>query len=180
MSNPARRRVLGGRLKSFSALVHEIFQSPQFDALSPRAAKLLIQMYCQYRGTNNGDLCASWSIMRKRGWRSKSQLQKALAELDVSRWLVRTRQGGIHKASLYAVTFLGIDRCGGKLDVGSDPKPAHSWKYPETSKADRLSGRRVRTRPPALHTGQLTPHEGANVHAFPPSLPRTKVLSSAS
>jgi hypothetical protein len=170
-----------GRLGGFSALPHDIFQSSQYAALSPRAVKLLIDIYCQFRGTNNGDLSASWRFMQKRGWKSKSQLAKALAELDVTRWVLRTRQGDINKPTLYAVTFKGVDHCGGKLDVPADPKPSHSWKYPETERAARLSGRRVKrekrplvvsleawsskegkTHRPALHTGHTAPHEGGS------------------
>src|SRR5882672_10857803 len=129
-----RRKQRASSLGRFTPLVHEYFQSPQFYALSPRATKLLITVYCQYNGSNNGSLCASWAVMRQRGWRSKSQLQKALLELDVTRWLVKTRQGSINKANLYGVSFLGIDPCKGKLDVGPDPKPSHGWKFPETEK----------------------------------------------
>lgn len=167
-------RVGGG----FAALPHDIFQSPQYAALSARAVKLLIDLYCQFRGTNNGDLSASWRLMQKRGWKSKSQLAKALTELDLARWIVRTRQGDINKPTLYAVTFKRIDHCGGKLDVKAEPQPSHDWKYPEGDKAAKLSGRRVRrekrslivsvqdwtgaakTHRPDLHTGHRPPHEG--------------------
>ena len=124
------RRGSGG---SFAALPHEYFQSPQYARLSPRAVKLLIDVYCQYRGNNNGDLTATWSLMRPRGWTSKSQLQKALDELEQSGWLLRTRQGTINMPSLYAVTFRGIDPCEGKLDAGIKPHPTplHLWRRPD-------------------------------------------------
>ena len=207
MSNRARERLKGRRScgGSFSALVHDYFQSSQWAALSHRAARLLIDVYCQYRGKNNGDLFASWSVMKKRGWRSKSQLQKALLELEATRWLQRTRQGDINRPTLYAVTFLGIDYCGGKLEISSDPKPLHAWKYPDAAKAMKLSGRRVRpvkrtlvdsisswTRgsparsergKPAqradLHTGDAPPHEGAKVTRITDHLTRTEGRSVA-
>ena len=202
MSRRTREAMKGRRNRtgSFSALVHEYFQSPQWAALSHRAARLLIDVYCQYRGTNNGDLCASWSVMRKRGWRSKSQLRKALIELEAARWLLRTRQGDINKPTLYAVTFCGIDHCGGKLEVQADPKPLHAWKYPDAVQAVKLSGRRVRTAKrtlidsiakwtskdlersgqekaahrPDLHTGEAPPHGGAKIALIRPDLPRTE------
>ena len=43
------------------------------DFLSPRATKLLIDLLAQYRGYNNGDLCAPLSLMRERGWNSSDQ-----------------------------------------------------------------------------------------------------------
>lgn len=155
-------------------LPHAIFQSAQYAALSPRAVKLLIDLLCQYRGTNNGDLCASWAVMRKSGWRSKSQLRKALLELDAARWVSLTRQGDINKPSLYAVTFQGVDYCGGKLDVTADPKASHAWKFPDTVNAQKLSGRRVRARTADLHTGEAPPHGGAIVHRLQDRLPRTE------
>lgn len=148
---------------SFSALPHEIFQSAQFARLSPRAVKLLIDMFMQHRGRNNGDLVAAWAVMRTRGWTSKSQLAKALAELEATGWLLRTRQGGINRASLYAVTFLGIEHCNGKLEVKADPKPLNLWRLPGYEHKKERSRRRVKFKSPPLHTGQSGPHGGAVV-----------------
>ena len=162
---------------SFSQLIHEYFQSPQYAALSPWAVKLLIDLYCQYRGTNNGDLTAAWTIVKQRGWNSKSQLRKALLELESRRWILRTRQGSINKASLYAVTFRGIDFCSGKLDPGvtPDPRPLHLWKLPGVEAPRTPSGRKVRkssAHRPDLNTGQSVPHGGATVTPLRQTLPR--------
>jgi len=176
MSTRTRERAKGRRNNagSYSALPHDVFQSPQWGALSPRAAKLLIDVYCQYRGTNNGDLIASWSVMRKVGWTSKSQLAKSLAELEATRWLLRTRQGDINKPTLYAVTFKGIDHCGGKLEIQADPKPSHAWKYPEAN-TKTASKRKVKpAHRPDLHTGEGPPHGGAVIRPFRADLPRTE------
>ena len=154
------RRGSGG---GFSALPHEYFQSQEYARLSPRAVKLLIDMYCQYRGNNNGDLTATWSIMRRCGWTSKSQLKKALDELERTGWLLRTRQGSINAPTLYAVTFRGIDHCGGKLETGIKPdsKPLHLWRNPEYAIQRPPSRRRVKTMSPDLHTGDAAPLEGS-------------------
>lgn len=127
--------------KSFSMLIHAYWQSPQYAKLSPRAVKLLVDLLCQFRGANNGDLTSAWSVMLARGWRSKGQLFKALAELEGRGWIVRTRQGyrarGVNAATLWAVTFYGIDDCRDgqghrKLDPGVrvDPMPLHLWRLP--------------------------------------------------
>lgn len=168
------RRSSGG---SFSALPHEYFQSPQFARLSARAVKALIDIYCQYRGSNNGDLTATWVVMHRCGWRSKSQLAKALQELETSGWLLRTRQGSINHASLYAVTFCGIDPCARKLDPGIQPdsRPLHLWKIRTYESTRPQSGRRVRKlRATALGTGQQTPHGGSNVAPIRPRLSRDR------
>lgn len=131
------RKSMKGRrtTRGFSMLIHDYFRSPQYAALSARAVKALIDLYTQFRGNNNGDLCATWSIMRTLGWTSKDQLGKAIAELEECGWIIRTRQGPASRAlngrkppTLYAVTFLGIDHCGGKLDVQPNPAPSHLWK----------------------------------------------------
>jgi hypothetical protein len=59
--------------------------------------------------------------MRSRGWRSSATLNKTLRSLQRKGRPVVTRQGGRHRASLYALTFWGIDACGGKLDIAANP-----------------------------------------------------------
>lgn len=121
----ARRRREGGQ---FVALPWAVLRSEEFAALSPFALKLLFDLLAQFNGANNGDLCAAWSLMKRRGWRSKDSLWKALSELRTGNWLDVTRQGGKHVASLYAVTFYAIDFCGGKLDVKQTGRPSSSWR----------------------------------------------------
>src|SRR4051812_39838691 len=101
-----------GRDGRFASLPYEIFTSPYYAALSPRAVKALVDLLMQYRGTNNGDLAAGWALMRAVGWTSKDQLAKALRELEERGWIVRTRQGTINAPTLYAITFRGINLCG--------------------------------------------------------------------
>lgn len=113
---------------SFSALPHAILDSPEYAELSPSAVKLLVDIFSQFRGKNNGDLCATWKFMRQRGWRSKETLFRALGELRSGNWLILTRQGSIHRASLFAVTWLPIDECKGKLDVSSTRVALNTWR----------------------------------------------------
>jgi hypothetical protein len=128
----ASRRTRGGRRrtgKGFSMLVHEYFTSREYAALSAIAVKALLDLYTQFRGNNNGDLTAAWAVMQPRGWVSKDTLSRAVHELLEHGWIVVTRQGGRRIATLYAVTWLGIDHCGGKLDVAANPVPSHAWKW---------------------------------------------------
>ena len=77
-----------------------------------------MDLVVQYRGDNNGDLCAAWKLMKPRGWRSEATLHKAKRELIELGLIVETRKGWRpNKASLYAVTWLDLDYCGGKLDI---------------------------------------------------------------
>jgi hypothetical protein len=132
-------------------LVHEYFRSAEYARLSPRAVKALVDLYTQFRGGNNGDLCAAWKIMAPLGWSSKDQLAKALQELLDAGWILITRMGGKRVARLYAVTWLGIDYCDGKLDVKPNPVPSMAWRQP--AKVICLS------RP----TGQSVPPHGSKV-----------------
>lgn len=117
---------------SFVALPHQLLNCPNYLSLSAHAVKLLIDIYAQYKGTNNGDLAATWSMMKERGWRSRDTLSKALRELEVYGMIERTRQGGEGKAgrkatTLWAVTWKPVDECGGKLDIGARP-PSSRWR----------------------------------------------------
>lgn len=126
-----RRRKQKGRKSrgSFLAMPHEILNDDNFTSLSPRAVKLLIDVASQYRGDNNGDLCCAWSVMSKRGWTSNDQLYKARDELLSRGWIVITRQGQRPRlASLYALTWLPIDECNGKLDCAPTKQALGYWK----------------------------------------------------
>ena len=112
----------------FLSLPHNVLDHDSFRTLSPRATKLLIDVAAQYNGHNNGDLCAPLSVMRKRGWKSNDQLFKARKEL-LDRGLVLTsRQGGLNKCSLFALTWFQINECEGKLDIQSSAVAPHNWK----------------------------------------------------
>lgn len=136
----ARNRREGGQ---FVALPWAVLRSDEFAALCPFANKLLFDLLAQFNGGNNGDLCAAWNLMKKRGWRSKDSLWKGLTELRANGWLETTRQGGKHVASLYAVSFFAIDFCGGKLDVKKTGSPSGAW----------------RKRPPAAPVLKLLPRQ---------------------
>lgn len=129
-----RIRVKGRReAGSFVAVPHACLNHANYTRLQPRAVKLLWDIYAQYRGQNNGDLCAAWSVMQNRGWRSKDQLNKALGELQSSGWIIKTRQGGRNQCSLYAVTFQAIDECHPKrLDVPPTVTAPGLWKRSES------------------------------------------------
>lgn len=140
---------------SFLRLIHPMLDHPNFVTLSPRAVKLLIDIASQYRGTNNGDLCATYSVLRQRGWTSNDQIQKGLKELIDRGWLIKTRQGYRPKvASLYAISWERIDDCGGKLEVPATKTPPNDWKQDPPNRPMKLeSDHRV--------TVQSTPRYGA-------------------
>lgn len=124
-----RERMKGRRTRRrFAMFFHDVFTSPEYAQLSPRAVKLLVDIAVQFNGSNNGDFSAAWSVMARLGWTSKDQLYKALAELERGGWIIKTRQGWNRAPNLYAVSWLGINSCGGKLDLPPDPVPKHLWR----------------------------------------------------
>lgn len=104
--------------KGFFGIPSAVWNHPDYIALSPKAVKLFNDIGGQYNGYNNGDLCASITLMKKRGWRSRDQLSKAIKELLARNWIILTRQGGLNMGpNLYAITWQPINECNGKLDV---------------------------------------------------------------
>ena len=129
------RRLVKGRQTtgSFLRLPHHVLQHETFKTLSTRATKLLIDIAAQYRGSNNGDLCAPFSLMKKRGWNSNDQLDKAKKELIKQDVIQLTRQGGRNKCNLYALTWFPIDECKGKLDIASTTTAPVNWRNKNAS-----------------------------------------------
>lgn len=125
---------------SFIALPHAILESPEYASLSAHAVKLLLDLFSQYRGDNNGDFTAAWKLMKPRGWTSKAMLYRALRELQDKGWIVTTRQGGraglgaSRVCSLFGVTWKPIDPCGGKLDIAATRVASSMWRH-ENQKA---------------------------------------------
>lgn len=107
----------------------DVLQSPALASLSPYACKLLLDFASQWRLGRNGDASAAFEkVLRARGWRSKATLQKALKELMQSGLIIQTRQGSLHECSLFALGWLAIDECGGKLDIQPTSGPIDSWR----------------------------------------------------
>jgi len=105
-----------------------VLNSPAFLSLSSNAKRLLFDLMAGCRFLRNGDICAARSVMRKRGWTSNSSLARALKELLDTGLIEMTRQGGLHQPSLYALGWIAIDECDGKLDVPRSVVPPNRWK----------------------------------------------------
>ncbi len=124
-----------------------VLNSDEFGQLSGNAVKLLLELHRQYNGFNNGDLCATWSQLRKRGWKSKGTLARSLKELIATEFVVLSRISYQKRTpNLYAITYLSVDECNGKLDIKETITAPHSWR----------TEKQIVT----PHQGQSTPHEG--------------------
>jgi len=108
--NNEKYRLKCGKGK-FTALPRVFLESQSLARLSSHALKLFFDLMAQYRGFNNGDLSAAWKVMAARCWKSRDTLAKSLKELQERGFVVMTRQGGLHKCSLFALTLYEIDDC---------------------------------------------------------------------
>ena len=133
-----RRRPGRGKAPPFLMLEKRILESNQWNNLSPKAVKMFIYLASLYNGHNNGDMSATWSTMRAKGWYSKGTLHDALTELERTGWIRKTRQGGKNRCNLYAVTTYAIDDCYGKHDSSPTKTALHDWK--KIDSPTRISG----------------------------------------
>lgn len=130
----ARNRLKAkGRKESgrFVALPHAVMDSDDYKSLSGSAMKVLMCLLRQFNGRNNGDLSASFTLANTWGIGSKSTLSKALKELQERDMIICTREGRFLRpggcCALYAVTWLAIDECSGKLEVSSSNVPSRKF-----------------------------------------------------
>lgn len=143
--------------QSFAGIPRIVMNSESYRSLSAGAVKLLLELAYQYRGNNNGDLTVSWTVLNKRGWKSKDPIRKARDELLGADLIVRTRTairanpGG--KCDLFALTWQRIDDCLGKnLEVKPTVTPPRKFSMennenPRPQNGHSSSLKPVRTRP---------------------------------
>lgn len=132
--NYARAKGRGTKGPPFSQFFHIVHDSENYARLPPRAVKLLLDVLRFYNGRNNGDISITWSTMRPLGWKSKDQLQKATIELEHHGFIKKSRQGGRHLCSLYALTFFSVDECGGKHELTPSSSATNEWRVTQTTK----------------------------------------------
>ena len=112
----------------FIALPHAVIKSAAWRGLTPKAKVLLIELFIQYNGHNNGNLCAAPKTMAEFGWKGNSTLPAARQELEHSGLIILTKQGGRNRPNLYAVTWKAINECGGKLEHPPTKTPLGYWR----------------------------------------------------
>jgi hypothetical protein len=132
----------------FFRLPHQVSGSIAYRSLSSHAAKLLIDLGSYFRGNNNGDLSASFKVLKKeRGWKSSATLDRAKKELIKYGLIVKTRQGGKNKCCLYGFTFFKLNKeCSLKMDIPPTESPTNNWKRFEPLPNIEESQARVKNR----------------------------------
>lgn len=107
----ANRRNKGSKYSEpFVGFVRSVLDSNSLQDLSPHACKLLFEIARQYKGDNNGNLTAAWTILKKRGWRSKSTLYRCKKELIERGLVYMTRKGHYPSTTeLLALTWFALN-----------------------------------------------------------------------
>ena len=127
MMNGKRRPVV----KSFAGIPRIVMDTDDYKNLNGNAIKLLLELAYQYRGKNNGNLSATFSHMKTRGFKSKETLANALKSLQDTNLVIKTREGMFlnpgGRCALYALTWLPIDECNGKHDVNPTTTPVRKF-----------------------------------------------------
>lgn len=120
-----------GRRKSgtFSSIPHAVQDSENWKNASATAIKLLLELTRQFNGYNNGNLCASRSVLHPRGWTSPEVISWATRELLHFGFITRTKRGGLHMGpNLFALTWHAINDCKGKHHCAATAVASGDWK----------------------------------------------------
>lgn len=132
---------------SFLALPTIVIDSPGFRRASHQARALLIDMASPLRrkgssgGLPNGGLMANGERLASLGWKSRSTIRNALLDLEECGLLVPTRRGGLHKPTLYAVSWLALET-GGNYALDIDPNQwnaVHRGSYMRPTKTAKAA-----------------------------------------
>jgi len=95
----------------YAAIEHRVIDSAAYADLTFSARALLILIARQLTKDNNGHLQATYSYMRRFGFKSEHTLCRAIKELIAHGLIYRSRSGGYQQgAAQYAVTWLTIKR----------------------------------------------------------------------
>jgi hypothetical protein len=94
----------------FLLLPWVVLDSPGYRAASHTARSLLIDIFRQYTGHNNGKLVACAKHLRPLGWKSNNTVLAAVRQLIDCGLLVEVRKGGFpNTAAWFAVTWADLD-----------------------------------------------------------------------
>ncbi len=109
---------------------HDVLNSPAWRVLSFSSRAIYLDLRAKLNSVNNGNLECTPSDMAHRGWRSKTTIYLALAQLEWLGFLAKTRQGGkgalSKSCSLYRFTDLP---CFEHPKQGVAPsKPTYDWR----------------------------------------------------
>lgn len=139
MSNKTKRMPQEAVTGTYTAVPHALLDSAAFQGASHRARSLLFELIRQHAGKNNGHFHLAISWLKKRGWLSADQIQKAKVELLERNLIIKTRLGGLGAGGdLYAVTWLPISNFVG-LDIQDKNYHPGAWRFMDESLPQKKS-----------------------------------------
>lgn len=94
-----------------------LLNSPAWRVLGMSAKALFMDLRATVTGTNNGNLNATLSEMKHRGWASSATLARALYELRAMGFIAVTREGGLKMGTRVCTLYRFTD-----LEVFDQPK----------------------------------------------------------
>lgn len=123
----------------FAMIPLSVLLSAEFHTIRGEAVRLLIAIAAQYRGMNNGNLCATLSVLKRYGFKSSDTVTRCLKALLDTGLIIRTRDGffdgGRSQCALYALAWQKIDSCPGKnLTVKPTLVPPRRFSPPAKNK----------------------------------------------
>ena len=116
----------------FAGIPNRVMDNPSFHALSANAVRLLLWFAYQYKGNNNGKLCAVHSQLHDKGFKSKSTLSAALKELLQNDFIELSKGSGLGKngrtPNYYALTYESVDEIRGfEMDIKPSNKARRTF-----------------------------------------------------
>jgi hypothetical protein len=130
---------------SYVGIPRPLLRHPSFASLKGNAVKLLLAMDSGYVGNNNGELIATFPVMKTYGFNSKDAIANALSELLQAGMIIRTRRSDYKRAATYAVTWRPVNKPGtrGPYDAGVSPSDVAEdrWRLPTAHAAVVASAR---------------------------------------
>jgi hypothetical protein len=93
-------------------IYHSLLNSAAWRALSFSSKALFVDLRGTVTATNNGNITAAMSVMKHKGWTSRTTLARGLYELRVLGFIAVTVEGGLRQGtrvpSLYRFTDLDV------------------------------------------------------------------------
>lgn len=129
--------------KTFTAVQRAATACANYSKLTVEGKALLLDAASLFNGKNNGDISLTYKKMHPKGW-SKRKLEHARKELEHYGFINVTRQGGRNTPTLYALAWINVQPCGGKLQAPSTSEASatylverEKWVKPKRSKGKK-------------------------------------------
>jgi len=121
--------------KRFAGFPFELLECNNYSRLTAHGKALLLDLRSQFKGSQNGNIDATWSRLSKQNcWRSKETLNAAIQELLHYGFIARTqkgkRVGGTHFPSLYALAWEPINELP-RQHIRGTRIASHEWRTPK-------------------------------------------------